>query len=157
MKKVTIPLYVLILLLVFVIADLGFTMYLLYGKKDEPKPVPEIVASPAVTPSAAPAAPSYQAPPGRWPETSLRKLTAEELDPERISRKEMSLMKNEIYARHGYIFQVSRELKQHFESQSWYRGTTTDQRQVYMEFSDVEKYNVELISNYEKVAERLGY
>ncbi len=39
-----------------------------------------------------------------------------------LTKEELRLARNEIYARHGYIFEDA-ELQAYFESQSWYHGT----------------------------------
>ena len=69
--------------------------------------------------------------------STLEKLTAEEL---RIAR-------NEIYARHGYIFQ-SDDLSEYFSTQIWYEGTVKDQDSI--KLSDVELYNIKKIEELEK-------
>lgn len=56
----------------------------------------------------------------------------------------LRLARNEIYARHGYIFQ-SRDLQSYFGQQSWYRPMT---RRV--AFSQVEQANIALIQSYER-------
>lgn len=43
-------------------------------------------------------------------------------DIEKLSKKELRLAKNEIYARHGYIFK-DKSLKKYFNSTDWYNGT----------------------------------
>ena len=63
-----------------------------------------------------------------------------------LSKEDVSLMRNEIYARHGYIFQ-SKELKEYFESKSWY---TPNPNFSESDFSSTEKKNKETIIAYEK-------
>lgn len=43
-------------------------------------------------------------------------------DIEKLSKKELRLARNEIYARHGYIFK-DKSLKKYFNSTDWYNGT----------------------------------
>lgn len=59
----------------------------------------------------------------RWPWTSWRQVT--EADLSDLSWKELELMRNEIYARHGWVFQRE-DLKAYFLSQAWYRPRGTD-------------------------------
>ena len=54
-------------------------------------------------------------------------------------------MRNEIFARHGYIFELP-EMKSYFAQQSWYHGQYND---VIRMLSAIEKQNIELIKKYE--------
>jgi hypothetical protein len=54
-------------------------------------------------------------------------------------------MRNEIYARHGYIFQTP-QMKAYFNAQSWYRALYNN---VDDQLSAIEKSNVALIKTYE--------
>ncbi len=84
---------------------------------------------------------------GKYPETSTRHLNDTDLKGK--SRSELRLMRNEIYARHGYIFGVN-DLQRYFERQSWYRGDTTNGEEMYLKrFSEIERDNVDLIKWYE--------
>ncbi len=62
---------------------------------------------------------------------------------------DLSLMRNEIYARHGLIFQKP-SLRSHFMSQPWYHGDSTDQVAVHGRLSEVERQNVIRILDYQK-------
>ncbi len=64
-----------------------------------------------------------------------------------MSRDEIQLSINDIYARHGYIFKDS-ALRAYYESQTWYRGTTGDMNAVFASFNSIERANVELMSSY---------
>ena len=79
---------------------------------------------------------------GLFPFTSTRKLTYSDIA--HLSDYELKIMRNEIYARHGYIFQ-SKDMKQYFSKQSWYRPTTTN-----VQLSSIEQYNVNFIKSYEQ-------
>ena len=70
------------------------------------------------------AAPYPQSPwMGRWPETSIYLVRPDDLL--HFSASDLRLMRNEIYARHGYIFN-DQNLQGYFSSQPWYRpGATT--------------------------------
>jgi hypothetical protein len=57
-------------------------------------------------------------PPGRFPGASVRPITAQEL--EQIGTEELAEMRNEIFARHGYVFKTER-WSRHFQAADWYR------------------------------------
>ena len=65
------------------------------------------------------------------------------------SRDEIRLILNEMYARHGYIFSTP-QYRQYFESQQWYRGTSTDQNEVMSYFNAYETANKNFIIKYEE-------
>jgi hypothetical protein len=64
-----------------------------------------------------------------------------------LSKETLSLARNEIFARHGYIFQTE-PYKSYFNSKTWYKPDAsfkgTDE-----ELNETEKYNVKLILKYE--------
>lgn len=78
---------------------------------------------------------------GLYPQTSERKLTKDELIG--LSPKDLRIMRNEIYARHGYIFD-SKSLKNYFESQGWYVPTSKD-----VKLTSIETYNIDIIKSVE--------
>ena len=78
---------------------------------------------------------------GSWPETSQRYLDPSELYG--MSAWEKKIMRNEIYARHGYIFQT-RDMIEYFNAQPWYTPRTRNVR-----LSEIETYNVQLIKSVE--------
>lgn len=115
-----------------------------------------VTAAPAMTP--APSAmpiptvpPSYdyaQSAMGYYTFPSDRQyITQADLDVR--SRDEIRLILNEMYARHGYIFS-SPQYRQYFESQPWYRGTSTDQEAVASYFNAYETANKNFIIQYEE-------
>ena len=73
--------------------------------------------------------------------SSLRLLTQEEL--QGYNSQELRLMRNEIFARHGYRFK-SQELTRFFSEKSWYKPTTTE-----VTLSSIEAENVKLIKSLE--------
>jgi len=106
-------------------------------------PAPPEKTSPPVTPPApAPQAASS----GRWPWTSQRPIRGSDLEP--LSVRELELMRNEIYARHGWIFRRP-DLRNYFESQPWYRPRSDNafysNQQVEAELSPLEKRNIQII------------
>ena len=70
-----------------------------------------------------------------------RKLTEEDVKGK--TSHELRIMRNEIYARHGYIFKDP-ILRDYFMQKSWYKPTT-----ISVTFNDIEEYNVRFIQQYE--------
>lgn len=67
---------------------------------------------------------------------------------EDFSDTELRLAKNEIYARHGRIFD-SADLKDYFESKNWYKGTVKPSDFDENVLNKYEKANIDLISGME--------
>lgn len=74
---------------------------------------------------------------------SQRKVT--ESDLEGKSKEELRIMRNYIFARHGYIFK-SKSLKKYFKQFDWY---SPKRKKVSSELSQVELDNVSFIKSYE--------
>ena len=72
------------------------------------------------------------------------RLSREQLS--EYSKDELRLLRNEIYARHGYIFKAQ-DLKNHFSQQAWYKPERTDVNSM---LSAIEKENIKLIESLEK-------
>jgi hypothetical protein len=66
-------------------------------------------------------------------------------------------MRNEIYARHGWIFRRP-DLRNYFESQPWYRPKSDNayysNRQVEAELTPIEKRNLQAIISRENALKR---
>lgn len=75
----------------------------------------------------------------------LREREMTYADVEGKSAEELRLMRNYIFARRGYIFE-SEDLKEYFERFSWYVPLYYD---VTPRLSDIEKYNVNFIKEWE--------
>lgn len=67
---------------------------------------------------------------------------------ENLSRGDLTIIRNAIYARHGYSFK-SRPLRVFFDAQSWYIPVHND---IKADFTALEKKNIELLLRYEKNA-----
>lgn len=78
-------------------------------------------------------------------DSSSRLLT--EADISGRSAEELRIAKNEIYARHGRIF-TSEDLKEYFESKSWYQGYIPADQFKESVFNQVEKDNIVFIQSY---------
>ncbi len=76
---------------------------------------------------------------GKYPEASQRFLTKNDLIG--LNANEIKILRNEIYARHGYIFK-NKELKNYFGQQSWYIAIYDD---VSCYLSGIEKNNIAFI------------
>jgi YARHG domain/Bacterial SH3 domain len=81
--------------------------------------------------------------PGRYPEVSTRYLNDSDL--EKKSTKELKIMRNEIFARHGYLFEPG-EMKDYFTKQSWYQPQSADVGSL---LSPIEQANIQRIKEYE--------
>ncbi len=92
----------------------------------------------------------YRADVGGWPEASTRALKTSDI--ENLSKGELQMMRQEIFARHGYCFS-KKEFRQRFENEDWYVPDTVDIRG---RLTDIEKKNIALIKRYEKYAEEYG-
>lgn len=77
------------------------------------------------------------------PYSSERKLTLEDISS--LSKDQLGIARNEIYARHGFIFKTDK-YKQYFESKSWYVPNASFNESL---LSEVEKYNVDFIKQHE--------
>ena len=82
---------------------------------------------------------------GLFPYASWRQLSEEEL--EKLTRSDLHIMRNEIYARYGYIFRPQGDMDLYFKKQSWYRG---QKAHVDDYLTGLEKKNIELIQITEK-------
>lgn len=75
------------------------------------------------------------------PDSNTRYLTEYEL--KSYTTHELAIARNEIYARHGYVF-VTEEWKNYFANQQWYVPISQD-----VTLNSIEEYNVNLIKNEE--------
>lgn len=71
-------------------------------------------------------------------------------DVENMYKRDLEVMRNTIYARHGYSFK-NRQMRSFFDNYvDWYIPVSTD---VSKDLTEIEKKNIELIKRYEKHAE----
>ncbi len=82
------------------------------------------------------------------PASRSRYLTAQDLVA--ANKDELNLMRNELYARYGYIFKVD-VLQEFFSCKSWYSPTIPNGAFSESMFSDIELANLKLILLYEKL------
>lgn len=83
---------------------------------------------------------------GKYPIASLQPLVKEDLAG--LSKLELRIMRNEIFARRGLRFKTA-DMKAHFEKQSWYKGSADN---VDDKLTPLELSNVELIKKAEAKA-----
>jgi len=92
-------------------------------------------------------------PGGQWPWTSQRLIGKKDLLP--FSLAKLDLMRNEIYARHGWVFKRS-DLQDHFNKEPWYypRGDQSNRDQVNHQaekkLTPLENQNIQTIVSREK-------
>ena len=89
----------------------------------------------------------YNATAGQYTESSIKQLSADDVN--NLYKDELRLMRNEIYARHGYSFKL-RDMRELFDNQDWYMPVSSDVRK---KLSATELKNEKLIKQYEKYAE----
>ncbi|HEY2846715.1 MAG TPA: YARHG domain-containing protein, partial [Pyrinomonadaceae bacterium] len=87
---------------------------------------------------------------GNYQQASTRLLKAS--DVENLSKTDLTYMRNEIFARHGYCFS-KKDMRQLFENEAWYVPNTVDIKGF---LTDIEKKNIALIKRYEKYADDYG-
>ena len=80
------------------------------------------------------------------PDSAKRKLKKSDL--KGLSKEELRIARNEIYARHGRMFD-DQKLQKYFDSQSWYEGTVPASEFSEDVLSSVEKKNVAFIRQFE--------
>ncbi len=87
-------------------------------------------------------------------EDALKKNASNQLlaskDVENLYLADLEVLRNSIYARHGYAFRSAR-MRSVFESVPWYMPVSTN---VEPYLTEIEKKNIELIKRYEKHAEK---
>jgi hypothetical protein len=79
----------------------------------------------------------------RWSITSQRRLVDSDLAG--LSRADLRLMRNEIYARHGRQF-ASADLRSYFGAQPWYRPQASFRE---ADLTTIEQYNISFIGKHE--------
>lgn len=80
-----------------------------------------------------------------FPDSNLRLLTESDINGK--SAEELRIAKNEIYARRGRIF-TSEDLREYFESKSWYQGYIPADQFEESVFNQIEKDNIAFIQRY---------
>jgi hypothetical protein len=81
---------------------------------------------------------------GNFPEASMRLLQSAEMA--QYTKSDLQLMRNEIFARYGYIFRSGGKMEAHFKKQDWYSPTSKD---VNGALTEIEKRNIQMIRKWE--------
>lgn len=79
------------------------------------------------------------------PNASQHILTDEDLN--KLSKQELQIMRNEIFARHGYIFRKGGKMDTFFRKQEWYQPKYKNVNHL---LSEIEKENIKNIRKFEK-------
>ena len=87
---------------------------------------------------------------GQYPQASKRLL--KEDDVSNVMKEDLEIMRNEIFARHGYCFK-KKHLRKQFENKDWYIPNSVD---IKNDLTEIEKKNIALIKKNEKYAEEYG-
>jgi len=88
------------------------------------------------------------------PQSAVRLLTQDDVNG--LSLQYINYAKNEIYARHGRMFN-SPELQNYFNSQSWYTGRIAPENFKESMLSDIEKKNADYLASVEFSIAPKGY
>lgn len=89
----------------------------------------------------------YDATAGQYTESSVKLLTSDDVN--NLYKDDLRLMRNEIYARHGYSFKL-KDVRALFDNKDWYMPISTDVRK---KLTAMEIKNEKLIRQFEKYAE----
>ncbi len=81
---------------------------------------------------------------GKFTIASTKYLT--DTDLKNMSKHDLKIMRNEIFARHGYIFKKNGLMDNYFSQQEWYKPKY---KNVDKKLTQIEKTNIELIIKYE--------
>lgn len=87
---------------------------------------------------------------GRFTQASLRPLSKNEL--EKMSKEDLKIMRNEIFARYGYRFKPGGEMDKYFEKQDWYSAQHDNVNDF---LTGLEKENLKLIKQVESEKNRM--
>jgi hypothetical protein len=114
-----------------------------------PSPAPAPTALPIVTPDPTPSPTPAPDPATQYllPESDSRYLT--EADLKDLTHEQLCFARNEIFARHGRIFQTP-QIAAYFNAKTWYKGTVSAADFKESVFNQYERANISFISEYEK-------
>ena len=115
------------------------------------EPTAEPTTAPTPTPEPTPTPPAPTGGTYILPDSNSRMLSEAEL--ENLGERELMLARNEIFARHGFIF-TTQWIQGYFLTQGWYRGTVPANQFDSSVFNAYERANIDLILRVE--AERAG-
>lgn len=78
------------------------------------------------------------------PDSATKKLAEEDI--KNLTKEQLYYARNEIYARHGYVFK-SEKLNAYFKTKSWYKGTTKAEDFDESVLSETEIYNIKYLKS----------
>jgi len=81
---------------------------------------------------------------GLYPQASYQLLQADKLAG--VGKTQLAIMRNEIFARYGYIFSSNNGMLPYFKKQKWYKPAVTD---VSRSLTEIEKKNIILLKSLE--------
>ncbi|MEN3322687.1 YARHG domain-containing protein [Mariniflexile soesokkakense] len=81
---------------------------------------------------------------GKFPQASKRILSIDELL--KMTKRDLNIMRNEIFARYGYKFKSGGEMDNYFKNQDWYSGQNDNINDF---LTELEKENIKLIQQIE--------
>jgi YARHG domain len=90
---------------------------------------------------------TYSTENGIYPDASTRLLSEEDVN--NLMKEDLEVMRNEIYARHGYSFK-DKAMRAYFDTTSWYVPMGIDIRD---NLTDIEVQNIDLIYTFESYQE----
>ncbi len=83
------------------------------------------------------------------PESNIRYIKSNEIN--KFNAEKLNLAKNEIYARHGFIFNTD-SIKKYFENCAWYEPSVASSEFSDSVFNEYEVANIALLETYEKIS-----
>lgn len=81
---------------------------------------------------------------GKYPQASKRLLQRDELI--KMTKQDLKIMRNEIFARYGFKFQAGGEMEKYFKNREWYKGQYDNINNF---LTDLEKENIKLLQQIE--------
>lgn len=82
---------------------------------------------------------------GKYPQASYKWLMEPDIDS--LSKSELQIMRNEIFARYGLKFKAGGEMDTYFKKQGWYKADNNDVNNF---LTELERQNIALIKEVEK-------
>lgn len=84
---------------------------------------------------------------GNYKKASMAILSKDDL--KGLSKSKLAIMRNEVFARYGYLFKINGEMDSYFKQQKWYKG---QHKSVDHFLTEIEKHNIALIMKLENHA-----
>ncbi|WP_452232589.1 YARHG domain-containing protein [Lacinutrix sp. MEBiC02595] len=82
---------------------------------------------------------------GLYPQASKRLLTIDDVSS--LSKDDLSIMRNEVFARYGHKFNEGGKIEKYFTKQDWYNSQNIDATSL---LTEIEKKNIEFIRSQEQ-------